>query len=363
MKKIISLATAFIILFSVCLSSSAGSYDNPPETVKINNQYGFRYTEYTDAEHRTVRIYSAADNTNVQNGTALCSLQSDSDYLRTKSILSSLGMGDDFIAELSDEQLNEYASSESIYASTEYIRTDMNGNQTTVSEEEALNASASVNPTAAPPTDDFVDDGGGDYPVYYDIMTDSYMKLTYVVSYRGNAKYNFSVDALWLTMPKYRLTDSLGCCAQGISIISGTKSGWISYDEARCVNTTYSTHSYKYNYTNNEVQFALNSGWQGAVITFDLPDNVSVSSTIYTTSSTYSNFKAHCEFDAYIANPDTELYFNTSATYDHTKIAVVGSHNVSLSVSGVGFAIGFSISDKQEKRTIFFDSPIHFSPN
>lgn len=206
----------------------------------MNEQYGFYCKEYTDSANRIIRTYTIADNINIQNGeTILCTGQSSPDRLRTKAVLSSLGMDNDFIDELSEEQLDEYAVSESIYVVTEYICTDSEGIKTTVSEEEALNASASVSPTAAPPADDFFDGGGGNgYPVYYDIMTDEYMKLTYVVSYRGNAKYNFSVNAVWLTMPKYRLTDSLGCCAQGISIISETKSGWISYDEKRCINTT-----------------------------------------------------------------------------------------------------------------------------
>ncbi len=362
MKKIISLATAFIIVFSVCLSSSAGSYDNPPETVKINNQYGFRYTEYTDAEHRTVRTYSATDNTNVQNGTALCSLQSDSDYLRTKSILSSLGMGDDFIAELSDEQLNEYASSESIYASTEYIRTDMNGNQTTVSEEEALNASASVNPTAAPPTDDFVDDGGGDYPVYYDIMTDEYMKLVLVISYKGNAEYNFSVDATWLTAPTWRLQDCLGITMTKMALSVGTCSGWYSYTQ-HTVNgyTGTSTETpVKNNFPTSGFNLVTNGSWNGIAVTFKLPNQSSSIDYMYY----QTNMKYHMEFTGAIDSPDSRQNFMVSASYDHMKAKLsLSSPSISISSDGTASAsIGFDLSSGHDRRTIIYPEYIQYEP-
>lgn len=269
-------------------------------------------------------------------------------------------MGDDFIAELSDEQLNEYASSESIYASTEYIRTDMNGNQTTVSEEEALNASASVNPTAAPPTDDFVDDGGGDYPVYYDIMTDEYMKLVLVISYKGNAEYNFSVDATWLSEPTFHFTDSPGIAATDMAVSMNSCSGWYRYtkvEETVLSGEEISQIKENFNSDNSEFQLSSNGAWRGAAVLYNLPDNIV--KPLY--STIYKEFKFHFEFTGTIRNPQLITNFNIIASYDHIRASLTLDPTISISIDG-SVSIGISGVTVHDIRTIVYPEVIRYAP-
>ena len=45
-----------------------------------------------------------------------------------------------------------------------------------------------------------------------------YLRIHYLVVSFGDGRYWYGVSSRWLTMPKHRLSDSLGACSQAISI-------------------------------------------------------------------------------------------------------------------------------------------------
>ena len=79
-----------------------------------------------------------------------------------------------------------------------------------------------------------------------EITTTSYMKLTHTVAYYGDALYGFSTDAIWLTMPYWQQTDSIGSCAPTLAIDNDTRSGQITYVKKYSNSTTGETYTQTY---------------------------------------------------------------------------------------------------------------------
>ncbi len=197
--------------------------------MKINSQYQFAYSE-KNSENSFTRKY-VKDGDNIFKN--IFGVDIDQSCERTAQILRSLGMEDAFVEKLSKEKLEKYQECESITSTVVYMKTDNNGITEHVTEEEAF-SNATTYGIGGLPTQVIMPDGGSGYPTYKETLEDEYMKIVFVVAEEGDGNYSFSVDATWLTMPFYRMSDSLGACAQNMTIENYTRTGWYSYEQMVC---------------------------------------------------------------------------------------------------------------------------------
>ena len=357
MKKMICLTLIFALLIpmipDVITVSAAESSANDDVKTFTSQEYGYTYTEYTDENYQTIRTYrkespvyeKTSPNGHNANGTQL-SLSQDA----TKDLLASLGMEEAFISKLSEEDLQEYSNSSEIMAVTSYTKKDADGNTVNVTKEEALNAAVT---RAIVPTPD-----PGGWASYETSYTDSYMYIAYVVSYRGNGEYKFSVDSTWLTMPIFRGTDSLGACAQNMTVENNTRSGWYSYDWTFGSLATYSNEYVNNNLASGSFYNAINGNWYGSAVMFNLPNDVSTNNYI----SLISNYRVHYEYTGKVNYPNQQMNFNTTATYCHTTVGINVALSLGISTSGPSASIGITGTTFRESRTAEFSSSITYTP-
>lgn len=357
MNKLIAVMMVLVMVLTFPASSLAAEItDTPDVKVKMNSEYAFTYTEYTDTDNSIIRTYSKQENPSASTfarGASYAVESATSTEDRTKAVLTSLGMSPAFADELSEQDLEEYANSSQITSVVSYTKTDVEGNVVNVPEEEALSA-ASVDPD---PSVDIIEDGGG-YPSHYTSASDAYMKLLFVVSELGGGRYKYSVDAEWLTMPIYRLQDCVGIAVQNSSVSYGTYSGWYQYTTA--VNHLTDTYSYvtKENFTDANFAQPGNNIWDGGAATFWLPtdQHETYSSVIH------SGFKVHFECEATVTNPQLVTVFNATATYDHTL--VLPEVDFSVDIAAVDDKVGcvFGLGINSETRIAYFDEPFTYEP-
>lgn len=145
MKRCISFILVTLLLCAMCATVSADE-SSIVQTFTDSN-YGFSTTAYTDSEGRIIRKYVSQEPTNKP---ALQSYSSPATYTeinqeKTKAILLSLGMGQEFIDQLSSETLAKFSASQEITGISSYIKTDAEGNTSIVPESLALQESARIN--------------------------------------------------------------------------------------------------------------------------------------------------------------------------------------------------------------------------
>lgn len=361
MRKLIAVAMSLIlVLIATNAVSAIGITVKPVTTQKVNTDYGFSYSEFTDENYRTVRSYKKQDSLKSFDVSQISTLstQSAATTDETKAILNSLGMSEDFIDELSGEDLQDYANSEEITSIVSYTKTDVDGNTVNISEDEAF----SVTGVTLPPhvlDDDVV--GSTTNPTT--IVEDSYMRLVFIVAYKGDGVYKYSADAEWLTTPTWRSRDCFGIAVQNSSIYMSTASAWFSYNciEVNYYNGTRTNTSKQISFSNSNNDFEAPSAdaWGGTAITFYLPSNVV---TDYN-SFTYCDFKVHLEFESEVSYPTIASTFNATASYDHSLVTVLPSANVDITGSDVQTHWGFSAALSSDTRIAYFDEPFHYVPD
>lgn len=364
MKRKIALVLAFVLLLTQPVSSMAQNItDSSSVKVKENLQYAFTYTEYTDDDHSIVRTYRKTDDG--EFGVA----SSDARREKTKSVLTSLGMSSTFVNELSLNDLEEYADSLQIVSVTSYTKTDAEGKIVNVPEEEAM--TRALDPLRPPNIWD--GDGGGESePTYSGEMTDTYMKLTLIVSYKGDGLYKFSVDAEWLTMPVFRSYDSLGICAYDVTVENETRSGWIKYTEKvlYTANGSYTETNYKHDFVIGNYGGAFhtvrNNSWMGAAVVFMLPMNSALPSVV----TSYTGLAAHFEYKGYVHDLDANQRFNVVGSYDHVTYMLTYEPSVTIDLNADPFGVSLSfslpaypdISEVKETRVVELPTSIDYIP-
>ena len=358
MKKLIAVMMVLVMVLTFPVSSLAVEEINAPKAeLRTNHEYAFAYTEYTDSDNSIIRTYRKQENTGVSayartvsNNTASAVSTEEG----TKAVLTSLGMSPDFVEELSEEDLVEYANSQQIISTVSYIKTDAEGNVTHVPEEEALTVT-SLNPN---PSWDNMDDTGGGYPSYYSLESDEYMQITFIVAELGGGRYKYSVDAIWLAMPFWRFKDCIGIAVQNSSVSYGTYSGWFQYTTTVAyVASTHSTVKKEY-FTEDNFAQPEADGWDGGAATFWLPQDQHFEYS----STTHSGFKVHFECEATVTNPQLVTVFNATATYDHSLVMPdldVGVDIASVE-DGMGCVLGWGINS--DSRIAYFDEPFRYEP-
>ena len=359
MKKVICVLLTLALLIPNFVSVNAADHSqNEKVTTVTDSMYGFTYTEYVDENNQTIRTYkkqqsstrSSADSSGLARAGEL-SLEA------TKVLLAALGMEDRFINKLSDQALQEYAECEEIYAVSSYTKTDADGKVTNVSKEEAMNA---ANLRAAVPAPD---PGGGSYPSYEGTFSDSYMYISYVVSYRGAGCYRYSIDAIWLTMPVFRGYDSLGACSQNMTVENYTRNGWRSYTQIASVNGDVEYHDYveytQSGYSDFYYENATNGNWYGSAVVFDLPIDVSGDNANWLINRDYC---VHFEFIGEVSQPDQQMNFNTVGSYCHTRVVLSPTFTIGIATSGLSVSIGINTIVAKDIRTAELNSSISYIP-
>lgn len=355
MKKLICMMLVISLLVPSVLAVQAADYSANVDVKTITSvEHGYTYTEYTDDNLQTIRTYKKQSSV---GGDAVRNAKSSLSVDATKALLSSLGMEEGFINKLSAEELQEYSESSEIMAVSSYTKTDAEGKVVNVTKKEALDA---MSTRAIVPTPD---PGGGMYPTYEESLRDSYMYISFVVSYMGSGKYKFSVDSVWLTMPFFRWSDSLGACAQNMTVENNTRSGWRSYTMTDNVNGTQTVHYIEEQLVNgtNSVSFqnAINGNWYGSAVVFYLPID---GYTQYNTSVTYSDYRVHYEYIGTVMYPSLQMNFNTTASYCHFQTYLSLEPSVGIGLTETPISIAISAEERKEIRTVEFDTSITYNP-
>ncbi len=353
MKRLLALVLTAALLTPMPISVYATNDES--STVVFNDEFNFQLVETVDENNRIIRTYEKNEQPQARSTYGLRANGNETDnYERTKALLSDLGMSDAFISELSNEQLEAYAESESMTGIVSYTKSDMEGNVTYVSEEEAnvytlpnLNVEQEIK-----------DDGDGGSNVYTDEAVDSYMRLYYMVIYKGDALYKHIVTAEWLTMPVCCSYDSLGVCSTGLTVELGSRYGWRSYDHTTKTIISSETEKVKTYFSSSDFQQPSNGDWYGAGVVFDIPKPIPADGfTEYIT-----NYKVYFEYESKVRYPQLETYIETNACYEHSKIEVVISPSLEINSEEIGVSIGISGEWSTEKRTAYFDESIHYIP-
>lgn len=189
------------------------------------------------------------------------------DYASLKALLKDMGMGESFIAELSDEQLELYAGCKSMVG------------MTVITGDSDVEADAGL---------------------MNDYASNEEVNLFLLVTYLGNNRYLFSTDAEWFGVPNVKRTDSLGISATNIGdVLASTRAGWYSY-------STSDGESVRTDKTSESFHEAGITGWYGSCMSFDLSNDVE------------NNLKLHYEYQWIITPSETITRFDVAASYDHT---------------------------------------------
>lgn len=362
MRKFVSVIMSVAVMVS-CLVMVSASSQSSNDDLKIvsNSVYGYSYTEYSDENNQIIRDFKK----DVTTRSALKPSAEEPVMSLdcTKALLSDLGMGDYFIEKLSEEELQAYADSEHIYSVSSYTKTDSQGKVVNVTEEEAMSAAAGSRSAVPRP------ELGGDSEHYDTAFEDGYMYITFVVRKIVGATYKFSVDAEWLTMPHFRDTDTLGACAQVMTVEDGTRSGWYSYTETTVYNLDTTISEMTVTISNDDESdksgFAndIEGNWYGSVAYFDLPnDYAPLVEPGFDVHIICSNFKAHFEYVGNLIYPAQPTNFNTTATYCHTRPILDFDLSIGIDLDGVSASIGIDSTVATDIRTASFDSSITYNP-
>lgn len=346
-RKILLFSLLLAILLNMVTPAFASSHNSISPEV-CNDAYNFSYHEERCADGKIIRKYNRREVNMSQE--------------QTKTLLKDLGMNKSFIDELSPESLSKCTQAESIISVITYTRTNIDGNIEVVDQQTAMDAVAaySIGNDKIEQENGYLDGGN----VTHGDFKDSYMEICFMIFYMGDALYHFTVDATWLTEPFFRGWDSIGMSATHISIHNSTRSGWLRYDKYFQYTSLSSSDISEDTITipfSDSIQNRTNGNWYGSGATFNLPDDNYFSDSSLTQILSYSNFKAHYEFDATIDTPTLTVVFNATASYDHSLISIDSSPSLTIGVSGVD-AIILDVKSDTDSRIVELDSPITYNP-
>ncbi|MFV0343172.1 MAG: hypothetical protein ACK5JH_09850 [Anaerocolumna sp.] len=331
---------------SVSAFASDGRENGIEKTV-TSNGYTFEITEQVDASNRIIQSYENNENSSM-------SRSANTNIDQTKALLVALGMQEDNVNKLTTETLKEFAEGERIYVASAYSKTDENNNVTPLTAETAIQEA-----TALKEQQDTIKmnmaQGISLFADYSDYFEDSYMRVDFAVTYKGNGSYLYSVDGEWLTMPFFRGFDSLGACAMNGTVTNTTRSGRYDYDITYINNgkITYDSDGA----TITDKKNAVNGNWYGSAGVFNLPNDVF---TEYS-SIIYDNFTAHYQYQGHVTSPSEPRWFNTIGTYDHATVSIAFDPSVSIDLNGdVSASIGLSLIGSTDSRTVEFE--VYYRP-
>jgi len=359
MKKL-SVFLLFVLLSTMICPVSAEGFQKEYQR-KVNKEYGYSYARYEDEHGRIICEYRGNKKEQSQS--------------YTHSVLKDLGMGEHFINQLADDRIEMYANAERISSVTTYLYTDTEGNTDVVDENTAIQGAMSKFVYKPPTMEDF----DGDYiypdPTYTGNLSNTYIKITFVVTYKGNAVYHFSIDAEWLTTPDSdeRYYDAIGACASYITVNNETRTGWYSYLETHPLMQEENEDKYEYythtllgdnNFDGQEDHISnfVDGNWNGSGAIFSFPqDSFEWWSLSEDHIKQYSEFKAHYEFEGVISQPEQTTNFSAIASYDHCTVQLTVMPTFELSDEYNG-ALAFDIAEEHTVYPVELPTLITYTP-
>lgn len=298
---------------------------------------GFPITEIVSTDNRIIRTYTNSQMGNLNRNNK--SQEEGNDNI--KDLLMVLGMEQDFIDSLTDEDLEDYANCQSLVGNISYQKTTPEGEVSYVSQQEAEQESQRIRSEREKIIRDLE---SGSIQSRQDTLNgtrsndltwqwepdDGYIRMFYMLTRYADNSFRFSSDVRWLNMPTNRRTDTLGSVAQN-STVSSLGSGWYEYDYTQIgYDGKKSEHYSKFNIPSSSISSDFTNGWSGCAASFKLPKDVFSQNV----SQWYYDFKVHYEYRGHLQDPNKEQYFNTICTYTHSKIGIDISPSIGISTDG-----------------------------
>lgn len=351
-KRLLSFTLTFALLFSTCALHASAITVQEKTITKSYQDFEFKLTESRLPFSNSVTLtYNRPDE--------LTTLPTKE---QTEALLQTLGLEELFIEKMSDSTLRSYAAADQITASTSFLRSDSDGNTVTISEDEALQAESEYRELL----DNFLNASSAAEAERYEREIkglNDYLRIHYLVVELGDGRYQYSVSSRWLTMPKNRRADSLGACAQDISIDPDTRKGYYGYTKVENPNSSNQVVTNPYveidaspgnQHNTSFISSPVNGRWDGSGIIFWLPADGTRGSSY---SVVHYDFYAHYEFEADVSYPDERVNFNTIGSYDHTVTKLDFTPSLAITfdkLSTVSAAVGISLKDGTEMAAIEF---------
>ncbi len=349
MKHVLkTLIIAFTLIVGLMLTSTTyalSGHDN--SGYRYNGDYDYFFTEKFESNGTVIREF--AKNAEWQTESIRSSENIDSrsgSYGMIKSILSDLGMEEYFINRLTDDDLDKYSSVESLLGITDYK----------VIADESEKYEIEDNPRSVVIPE--LDDGWAASTTY----ANADIRLFLLIAKINGPQYETSIDATWLTTPYFRFVDSLGICADHNTVIYSSCSGWYSWDQVTNFgnNPVFTHETVNLAYTSDSIMLTTGSGYQGAGMLIDLPENVVSGGQLVIGNS---NFRAHFGFQSYVTFPTLATYFNVYSTYEHKTYIPAINPSISINASGVTVDIGINALMSSDKWTVVLPDPVYYTPD
>lgn len=335
-KKVMSVTLAGCMAVST-LMISASAVENNVQSSQINTPYSI--TTNIEPDGTIVHVLDRSHSNTTYTATTT------HDYSQTKRDLLNLGMEEELVDRMSDEDLEVYAESPYMWTATNYFKTTADGETVPVSEEEALTAvhEAEITPYAASDQDK---------------IQDSYMRVHYMATdmHDGNGKYRFKTSARWLTMPYFRGADFVGACSQRCTFTPNSDVADISYTQTNYSVTGAVTGS-------KTVVTPLTKGFQsaskdtynGRAVKFQLPKDI-VNPQTGNINTAYTNVLVHHQFDGKVDEPDSRINFNSAGAYMHQTVSVSINPTLTIAYKGTKGTLGVSAAAYYERgRDVFLE--------
>lgn len=322
MKKFFSLFLTGIMVLTLSVPAFASE---PSRNISPN----IEIKEYVDSENRVIRTYNKETN----------AVASRSASAPIEDVLSALGMEDTAIDGLSNDEVESFNESTSITSVTSYIKVDKDSNMTYLSEEDALREVAIAKANG----------------LVQDKLEDTYMRVWHAISYLGNANYQVTTDARWLTMPYFRNKDAVGASVQFLTVTPNSVSSYYSYDYVKVSGAGTSSGS-SGNIAIRNYDTATDGTFYGCAVYVDLPNDYSTG----TTTHRYSNFFVHMSYKGHRNFPGIANWFNSNGTYIHVHKTITFTPSLSIDSKGVAGVISLGLEDEEELRTVPLE--VYYTP-
>ncbi len=355
MKKFISVFLSLVLICSMSATSFAAERQPNVISKTVKNEgYTFLISERTDEYNRIIRSY---DN----NNTSLCTAGVP-DLDKTKALLVALGMQEKTVDNLNSEALQAFAEGKEIFIVNSYAMSDANNNVTYLSESIAVEAAKKLKAQQDKIKLSYALEGipiaaSSDY--YSKYFQNSYIRVDYAVTYKGNGQYFYSVDSKWLTMPFFRGWDSLGACAMNGTVTIGSQSGYYYYD-ITYINGGIPSYASAFEWIDSSSEYgnAVNGNWYGSAAKFNLPNDVISSSG----SIINNNFGAHFQYFGHVSSPGQTQWFNTVGSHTHSVVTINTSPNITIRTGASNLAASVGISPNWTSDIYGVEFEIKYTP-
>lgn len=321
-KNMFSIFMAAILTFSLVLPAQAHeSYFEVvvmPTVIEVDG-YSFVMAESIDEYHRVTRIFERGF---IPLG--------DPNLSEARALLEALGMNENMIALIPDDELAEIAVSPRIYSSVAFMQENDFGAVHYVCGLYAVQQAAYINALKLEQVE--LAHNYGVMPLH--TQHHGHIQVTHIVSLpaieHGHETLLFTAAATWLNMPFFRNYGSVGSVAWDVAVTS-IRSGSYSYVQ-NVVSGGITTRHHR-NGTPT-THWANQGSLAGSAARFRLPANSSAGNIVMFVSD-FSVAHSHRAHQRHVGTG-----FNSRASYVHRTFGF-STPSIGISASGPSIGIGF----------------------